>query len=163
MRWEAFYHLQSFNYQIRVIRQKYMQVYTKNKKRKNFLKNVYAKQTYKIPENPKELEYRIENSKEQKLKKYDYFISHSSKDYDSVQNLISFANNKGKDVFCDWINDADYLKRHLVCAATKIYQSVNPSFNPDVEYMKAPLLRDIPSVDNSLFILARKLLLESKV
>ena len=41
----------------------------------------------------------------------------------------------------------------------KIYQSVNPNFNPDVEYMKDPLSRDIPSVDNSLFILARKLLL----
>ncbi len=44
-------------------------------------------------------------------------------------------------------------------ARTKIYQSVNPSFNPDLEYMKDPLSRDIPSVDNSLFILARKLIL----
>ncbi len=43
-------------------------------------------------------------------------------------------------------------------ARTEIYQSVNPNFNPDVEYMKGPLSRDIPSVDNSLFILARKLL-----
>ena len=42
---------------------------------------------------------------------------------------------------------------------TKIYQSVKPDFNPDVEYMKDPLSRDIPSVDNSLFILARKLLI----
>lgn len=24
----------------------------------------------------------------------------------------------GKNVFCDWINDVDYLKRHLVCEAT---------------------------------------------
>ena len=45
-------------------------------------------------------------------------------------------------------------------ARTKIYQSVKPDFNPDVEYMKDPLSRDIPSVDNSLFILARKLILE---
>ena len=44
-------------------------------------------------------------------------------------------------------------------AHVKIYESVNPTFNPDVEYMKDPLLRDIPAVDNSLFILARKLLL----
>ena len=43
-------------------------------------------------------------------------------------------------------------------ARTRIYQSVKPDFNPDVEYMKDPLSRDIPSVDNSLFILARKLL-----
>ena len=47
-------------------------------------------------------------------------------------------------------------------ARNKIYQSVKPDFNPDVEYMKDPLSRNIPSVDNSLFILARKLLLESK-
>ena len=46
-------------------------------------------------------------------------------------------------------------------ARTKIYQSVNPDFNPDVEYMKDPIYRDIPSVDNSLFILARYLLLNS--
>ena len=44
-------------------------------------------------------------------------------------------------------------------ARNKIYQSVNPDFNPNAEYMKDPLSRDIPSVDNSLFILARKLLL----
>lgn len=44
-------------------------------------------------------------------------------------------------------------------ARVKIYQSVNPNFNPDVEYAKDPIYRDIPSVDNSLFILARKLLL----
>ena len=45
-------------------------------------------------------------------------------------------------------------------ARNRIYQSVKPDFNPDVEYMKDHLLRDIPSVDNSLFILARKLILE---
>ena len=45
-------------------------------------------------------------------------------------------------------------------ARVKIYQSVNPNFNPDVEYMKDPIYRDIPSVDNSLFIIARKLILE---
>ena len=47
-------------------------------------------------------------------------------------------------------------------ARTRIYQSIKPDFNPDVEYMKDPLSRDIPSIDNSLFILARKLILESK-
>ncbi len=47
-------------------------------------------------------------------------------------------------------------------ARNRIYQSVKPDFNPDVEYMKDPLSRDVPLVDNSLFILARKLILESK-
>ena len=47
-------------------------------------------------------------------------------------------------------------------ARVKIYQSVNPDFNPDVEYTKDPICRDIPPVDNSLFILGRKLILECK-
>ncbi|MBO5452936.1 MAG: hypothetical protein J6A69_03110 [Clostridia bacterium] len=45
-------------------------------------------------------------------------------------------------------------------ARNRIYQSVKPDFNPAVEYMKDPLSRDFPSVDNSLFILARKLILD---
>lgn len=118
LRWEAFYHLQSFNYQPRARRQKYMQVHTKNKKRKKFLKEVYPFETYEVPQNPNELEYRIENSREQKIKEYDYFISHSSKDSTHVQKLIRAENQDGKNVFCDWINDVDYLKRHLLCNAT---------------------------------------------
>lgn len=118
LRWIAFYHLQSFNYQPRARRQKYMQVHTKNKKRKKYLKEIYPNETYNIPKNPYELEYRIENAREQKIKEFDYFISHSSKDSATVQKLILFENKQGKNVFCDWINDVDYLKRHLVCEAT---------------------------------------------
>lgn len=118
LRWEAFYHLQDFNYHPRARRQKYMKVHTRNKKRKKFLKEVYPFETYKIPQNPNELEYRIENSKEQKIKKYDYFISHSSSDSYYVQKLIKAENQKGNNIFCDWINDVDYLKRHLLCEAT---------------------------------------------
>ena len=95
-----------------------MRTNTKNKKRKRFLKNVYSKERYDIPFNPDELEYRIENSLEQKLKSFDYFISHSSKDGKIVQDLIIAENQQGKNVFCDWINDVDYLKRHLICDAT---------------------------------------------
>ena len=118
LRWDAFYHLQSFNYQPRARRQIYMPVHTKNDKQKKYLRDVYPNQTFSIPQTPQELEYRIENSKEQSLKRYDYFISHSSKDHVLVQKLIQFENKRGNDVFCDWINDADYLKRHLLCDAT---------------------------------------------
>ena len=114
----AFKHLQSFNYQPRLRRQKYMQVHCKNKKRKKYLKEEYARAKYEIPENPDELEYRIQNAKDEQLKEFDYFISHSSKDSSAVQKLILFENLQGKNVFCDWINDVDYLKRHLVCEAT---------------------------------------------
>lgn len=118
LRWIAFYHLQSFNYQPRARRQKYMQVHTKNKKRKEYLKKVYPNEKYDIPKNPTELEYRINNSKEQKLKRFDYFISHSSIDSTYVQKVITYENKKEKNIFCDWINDSDYLKRNLVCNAT---------------------------------------------
>lgn len=118
LRGDVFCHLQSFNYQPRARKQNHMQVHTNKAKRKAFLKDVYPNQLYTIPQNPHELEYRIENSKEQKLKEYDYFISHSSKDSVSVQKLIEVENQQGKNIFCDWINDVDYLKRHLLCAAT---------------------------------------------
>ena len=45
-------------------------------------------------------------------------------------------------------------------ARIAIYQFVNPTFNPNVEFAKDSCYRDIPSVDSSLFIIARKLLLE---
>lgn len=114
----AFKHLQSFNYEPRLRKQKYMQVHTKNKKKKEYLKKVYPNEIYNIPHNPDELEYRIHNGKEQTIKNYDYFISHSSRDSKLVQSIISYENSQGKNIFCDWINDCDYLKRKLVCVAT---------------------------------------------
>lgn len=118
LREEAFFHLQSFNFNPRLRKQRFMQIHAKNEKRKCYLREVYPDERYDIPQNPDELEYRIENSKEQKLKSYDYFISHSSKDSKEVQKLIYVENQQGKNVFCDWINDIDYLKRHLLCDAT---------------------------------------------
>lgn len=100
-------------------KQKYMQVHTNNRKKKKNLKQEYAKQKFDIRAIPNELEYRINNNAmEQRLKSYDYFISHSSIDYENVQKLIYELNNKRKNVYCDWINDTDYLKRKLVCDAT---------------------------------------------
>lgn len=118
LRNEAFCHLQGFNFHPRLRKQQFMQVHTKNRKRKQYLKKEYAYEKYEIPKCPDELEYRINNSQEQKLKTYDYFISHSSIDSKAVQKLIFEENDQGKNVFCDWINDVDYLKRHLLCEAT---------------------------------------------
>ena len=114
----AFKHLQSFNYMPRLRRQKYMQVHAKNGKRKEYLKKIYPNETYRIPFNPNELEYRLLLGKEQKVKTYKYFISHSSADAKTVQKLIDYENKQNHLVFCDWINDSDYLKRNLVCEAT---------------------------------------------
>ena len=118
LRVEAHHHLQEFNYHPRLRAQKYMQVHTKNKKRKAVLKKDYAYETYHVPENPDELEYRLNNAKEQRIKTYDYFVSHSYMDKDVVQHVISHENTLGNNVYCDWISDDDYLKRNLLCEAT---------------------------------------------
>lgn len=114
----AFKHLQSFGFDPQLRKQQYMRINTRNKNRKHYLKNIYAKETCKTSEIPEELEYRILNSKEQLIKTYDYFISHSSLDHALVQELIKVLNKKGKNIYCDWISDNDYLKRHLVGDAT---------------------------------------------
>ena len=66
------------------------------------------------------------------------------------------------DIIAQYANgEIDYTKAEFN-ARVKIYQSVNPAFNPDEEFVKDTCYRDIPSVDNSLFTIARKLILESK-
>ena len=80
----------------------------------------------------------------------------------------SYAENEAKvkaiiaDVITQYQNgEIDYNKACFECRI-KIYQSVNPSFNPNIEFAKDTCYRDIPSVDNSLFAIARKLLLTAK-
>lgn len=66
------------------------------------------------------------------------------------------------DVITQYANgEIDYTKAEFN-ARVKIYQSVNSSFNPDEEFAKDSCYRDIPSVDNGLFAIARKLILEAK-
>lgn len=115
----AFYHLQELGHLAVLRKQKYMRIPSKNKKRRKFLKDIYAHERFNINEIPEELEYRIQNSKEQKIKTYDYFISHSSADFKEIQHLILELNKGKRNVYCDWVNDNDYLKRNLVGLATK--------------------------------------------
>lgn len=114
----AFEHLQSLGFQPILRKQKYMRIPSENKKRRDYLNNIYVHEKYDIQAIPEELEYRIENSKEQRIKLYDFFISHSSTDYAIVQSLLQHLNMDGKNVYCDWINDNDYLKRKLLGEAT---------------------------------------------
>lgn len=114
----AFIYLQSFGFQPVLRRQKYMRIPSKNPKRKKYLRDVYAYETFNIEGIPSELEYRIENSKDQKIKSYDFFICHSSVDAEEVQKLIKYLNLNKKNVYCDWISDTDYLKRTLVSSST---------------------------------------------
>ncbi|WP_088225761.1 toll/interleukin-1 receptor domain-containing protein [Desulfosporosinus sp. FKB] len=115
----AFYHLQELGHYTVLRKQKYMRIPSKNQKRRKLLKDVYMNERFNISEIPEELEYRIQNSKEQRIKAYDFFISHSSIDFNEIQCLIRELNSRKKNVYCDWINDNDYLKRNLVGLATR--------------------------------------------
>lgn len=118
LREEAVHHLLSLGHYAKLRKQKYMQSHVGNKKKRKDILDTYAKKRFSIESIPQELEYRIHNSKEQQIKSYDYFISHSFRDYCTVQSLIDKLNGAGMNVYCDWISDSDYLKRNLVCDAT---------------------------------------------
>lgn len=120
LREEAFFQLQEWGHYIRLRSGKYIIVKTKNKKRKEFIKKVYKNQRTRIQLTPQELEAKIDESLFQKIKSYDYFISHSSKDFKLVQELKTHFNNLRKNIYCDWISDNHYLKRTLVSEATKV-------------------------------------------
>lgn len=118
LREEAVHHLLSLGHFAELRKQKYMKVHVKNRNKRQQVLKKYAKERFSIEAIPEELEYRIHNSAEQNIKLYDYFISHSSADHDAVQTVIDTLNKRGINVYCDWISDSDYLKRHLVCDAT---------------------------------------------
>ena len=64
-------------------------------------------------------------------------------------------------VITQYVNsEIDYNAAYFT-ARIKIYQSANPSFNPDMEFAKDTCYRDIPTVD-SAFNIARKLLINAK-
>ena len=74
--------------------------------------------------------------------------------------------NKVKAIIADVITqfadgEIDYYTAEKL-SREKIYQSVNPYFDLETEMAKDSCYRDIPLVDNSLFTIARKLLLEVK-
>ena len=74
---------------------------------------------------------------------------------EKVKNIIA-------EVIMQYANgEIDYTKAEFN-VRVKIYQSVNPAFNPDEEFAKDSCYRDIPAVDDGMFTIARKLILESK-
>lgn len=65
------------------------------------------------------------------------------------------------DLITEVQNGKDYMEA-VKEAYTKIYQSINPSLNYDEQFSLDDCYRDIPTVGNEKFIVAKKLLLEAK-
>lgn len=81
-----------------------------------------------------------------------FYIENEEKVRDIIAEVITqYANG-----------EFDYTKAEFN-ARVKIYQSVNLAFNPDEEFAKDTCYRDIPPIDNGMFTIARKLILESKM
>ena len=78
-----------------------------------------------------------------------------SQNEDGVRSLISDVLEEYKLGRLDY----DEAKKR---AYEKIYQSVDASFDYDTEFAKDTCYRNIPSVDNSLFTIARKLILAER-
>lgn len=146
LRERAFKRLQEWGHYVRLRKGKFIVIKTKNKKRKKFIKEIYKFQISTIEKTPFELEKRIEESLDQKLKIYDYFISHSSKNFLFVQKLKDKLNSKGKSIYCDWISDDHYLKRTLVGEATKLV------INKRLEQSKYLILIDTKEARNSIWV-----------
>lgn len=113
----ALKHLQNYGYRPILRGKSTIPFGTKNKKKREAIK-AYRDERFSIEGIPEELEYLIDNNKAHQITTYDYFISHSCLNHDDVQRIISELNKRGMLLYCDWINDSDYLKRNLLCEAT---------------------------------------------
>jgi hypothetical protein len=99
----TFKHLQNLGYYVKL--------------RKNFKgkKKDYMLEKTKFEVKPEDLFKRLENKTTPQYKKqYDFFISHSYKDYDKVIEIKNKLNEKGYVIYCDWMSDNEFLKRKNV-------------------------------------------------
>lgn len=69
-------------------------------------------------ETPKDLINHIYNSQLEQMKSYDLFLSHSSIDSELLLKLKSILNHSNINIYIDWVNDRDALKRELTNADT---------------------------------------------
>ena len=63
---------------------------------------------------PEDLYSRLKTHAINSKQRYDYFISHSSKDKKRVREVISKLNLEGSICYCDWSIDDIFLKRENV-------------------------------------------------
>ena len=92
------------------------------KLRKNFKgkKKIYQIEESTFFGTPQALAEKLnDNNSVQAIKRYDLFISHSSKDISIVNRVVKEANAIGLNCYVDWSADNDFLKRSMVSDYTK--------------------------------------------
>lgn len=69
--------------------------------------------TPKKMESPEELLNAIYNSQLEQHKTFGLFLSHSSRDVETLLRIKTMLNSQGINVYIDWVNDRDQLRREL--------------------------------------------------
>lgn len=68
---------------------------------------------------PRDLLQKLKQRDSIQDKSYDYFISHKVEDKEYVFKLKAAIEKHGKSIYCDWIEDSDFLKRNYISDYTK--------------------------------------------
>ena len=71
-----------------------------------------------VIDNPDDLNRIIENDIVESMKRYNIFISHSTKDRSFLIELVHNINKQGKNVYVDWMEDIEALQRSKSNAQT---------------------------------------------
>lgn len=83
-------------------------------------KKIYMTERTTFDMKPLDLLERIENNSIQNKKSFDYFISHSFLDNKLVKKIAKEMNKFNLHIYCDWVNDTDFLKRKYASKYTRI-------------------------------------------
>ena len=109
------------NFSLKEEAQKYIQsiglpfmLRRKKKGKKNYIDNEIVKNN----SGPEVLKQRLYIDELEKVKKFDFFISHNSKDMKQIIELYKNINMKGYVAYIDWVNDKYDLKREWCNALT---------------------------------------------
>ena len=86
----------------------------KKKGKKNFIDNEIVKNK----KGPDELKKRLYINDLEKIKRFDIFVSHNSRDEEKIIEFYKKFNKKGQVVYIDWINDKYDLRREWCNAST---------------------------------------------
>lgn len=111
------------NKQIRQIAFNHLQSigkYVKLRKKFNGKKKQYMTEETKFDMKPFDLLEKIEKDTIQNKKSFDYFISHSFMDNNLIKKIKKYLNTLNYHIYCDWVNDTDFLKRKYAGEFTKI-------------------------------------------
>lgn len=134
------------NNQIRLLAFKHLQKsghYVKLRKGFKGKKKTYQTERSTFEGTPEALAKKLQDDRSiQGLKRYDLFISHSSKDKAYVRQMKEKANAVGLNCYVDWVADNDFLKRSMVSDYTREVLKVRMKQSQKLLYLSSDQSRN---------------------